>query len=235
MSTYPHVRDSRSTPAISFCACGASATGGPASWGDDCPRLMREILTNTAADLSALRIEHAAWGALLDATRADRDAARSQVAGYREVHGRIRDLLGGDADIAVENLARAVVADRDAARAEVATLRAEVTADKVRTDAIETERMWSVSAFHRTRQERDEARDEVTALRAQVADLQRLGVSIHKAADAARKAERADVVAFLGKQAGSFHATNEIDACATLAGAKMAIQHGAHEGAAGGS
>ena len=43
------------------------------------------------------------------------------------------------------------------------------------------------------------------------------------------------MVAFLGKQAGSFHATNEIDACATLAGAKMAIQHGAHEGAAGGS
>ena len=175
MSTYPHVRDNRSTPAISFCACGASAvseTSGPASWGDDCPRLMLEVLTETKADLAALRIEHAAWGALLDATRADRDAARSQVAGYREVHGRIRDLLGGDADIAVENLARAVVADRDAARAEVATLRAEVTADKVRTDAIETERMWSVSAFHRTRQERDEARDEVTALRAQVADLQ---------------------------------------------------------------
>ena len=66
------------------------------------------------------------------------------------------------------------------------------------------------------------------ALRARVAELER-------AADAARKAERADVVAFLGKQAGSFHATNEIDACATLAGAKMAIQHGAHEGAAGGS
>ena len=114
-------------------------------------------LGEATSDLAALRIEHAAWGALLDATRADRDAAR----------------------------------------AEVATLRAEVTADKVRTDAIETERMWSVSAFHRARQERDEARDEVTALRAQVADLQRLGASIHKAADAARKAERdrcADIV-----------------------------------------
>lgn len=126
MSTYPHVRDNRSTPAISFCACGASAvsaTTGPASWGDDCPRLMREALDNTAVDLAALRLEHEAWGAIIDATRADRDRAREQVAGYRDIHGRIRDALGGDVDIAVENLARAVVAERDAARAEVAKIR----------------------------------------------------------------------------------------------------------------
>lgn len=47
------------------------------------------------------------------------------------------------------------------------------------------------------RDERSALIDEVEALRAQVQELQALGVSLHKAADAGAQAERAAVVAWL--------------------------------------
>lgn len=69
----------------------------------------------------------------------------------------------------------------------------------------------------------DVTRKDRDALRARVAELERLQVSIHKAGDGARKAERADVVAHLrtgGRVAGDY---------------ADAIEAGEHEGAAGGS
>lgn len=69
----------------------------------------------------------------------------------------------------------------------------------------------------------DVTRKDRDALRARVAELDRLQASIHKAADTARKAERADVVAHprtVGRVAGDY---------------ADAIEAGEHEGAAGGS
>jgi len=64
-------------------------------------------------------------------------------------------------------------------------------------DAALYEFLTRESEFYRGRTRELEA--EVKALRAQVQELQALGVSLHKAADAGAQAERADVVAWLRK------------------------------------
>lgn len=147
--------------------------------------LIAEALVKTDADLAALRIEHEAHAALLDAARGDRDEARSRL---RHVAQMLIEVVGAggpmDAEAAAEKAVAAIM-------------------------------------------ERD-------ALRAQVADLTRLGASIHKAADAARKAERADVLAYvahigqvyLGKHGGGG------DYCAALGEFRNGVEAGAHEGAA---
>lgn len=94
------------------------------------------------------------------------------------------------------------------------------------------ERVAEMADAHEAlRAERDEARGEVATLRAQVVEYVRNGVSIHKAADAARRAERADVVAWL-------HTDGPALAFASCIGgseytcAADAIGRGEHEGAA---
>lgn len=117
-------------PYLSMCAAvnvvfAAMATPGCEAQGVrlvDLPRLAERVAEMADAH-EALRIEHAAWGALLDATRKDRDAARAN-------HASASVILAG----------------------------------------------WRAKALS-VETERD-------ALRARVAELERLQVSIHKAAEA---------------------------------------------------
>jgi hypothetical protein len=77
----------------------------------------------------------------------------------------------------------------------------------------------------------DEAADVVTEierLRAQVAELQALGVSLHKAADKGAKYERAAVVAWLRSRGMADYAQSNLDYAATM------IERGGHRREEGG-
>ena len=112
-------------------------------------------------------------------------------------------------------------------RASLAAMGTAYTEAKARVEVLEPE-------VRLLRSERDEARQEVAALRAQVAELQALGASLHKATAKGREMERADVVRFLSERScdrrergGGWVEIGDIGAADVVAIAK-----GAHEGAA---
>lgn len=85
---------------------------------------------------------------------------------------------------------RELIKERDALRQQVATLRADL-------QRIQGEAWQRGHDIDRLRADLELATLEVEALRRQVAELLANGVSMHKAADRAAKAERAAIVAWL--------------------------------------
>lgn len=149
-----------------------------------------------------------------EALRAERDEARAE---RHDIPHHIRLAL---------NIAQRAFDDRD--------LRVLGTFSEDLQPMVDAAAAW-ITALSRdlseSRAETKAARAEVTALRAQVAELQRLGASIHKAADAARKAERADVVAEL-RRLYAAQQSRETPVAAALDILVGLFESGAHEGAA---